>query len=347
METGHTVRPHIDIYSHQIVVKSDSESDDSAVEMMEPPVKKKFDLSAELSKLYKQDLDFVDKGRATACDVTEVEAQAEEKEYQINALKKSLKSLKRKKSCAYILQEAGEDNTVYDSSNETDSTSDISDGCDATYQSSDIPPPIRGEGGVPNCKKTYEKIDEAVYEMSSEDRLLALIEECQNCFPAENCDTGEKNQLQKFCQHEVDFDTRETLFSNLDSKESKALRQFALYILQPKFKNSVFFGMYSSGFDNHFIFLELMKMGVRVTPIYRGNKLITFTIPALNITFLDFFCFVPSSLKNLEKSFGLKIGGKGYFPHLLNQPKHYGLRLAHLPPKMYYEPGIDFMNIYF
>ena len=148
--------------------------------------------------------------------------------------------------------------------------------------------------------------------------------------------------LDYICEHEdpCDLEFRNQVFDVCKERDPSALRQFATYILQPKFKNTVFLAHYGSGFDHHFLFMELHKMGVRLDTIFKGNKLISFTIPALNIRFIDFFCFVPTSLKNLEKSFNLTTGSKGFFPHLLNKPEYFGLSLPHLPPKKFYEPDL-------
>ena len=90
------------------------------------------------------------------------------------------------RSCPYIVQEAGEDNTMFDSRSETESLSDVGDECESIYKSVDLPPPVSGEGAVPNQGNAYKKVDQMVYEMCSEERLAALIEECQKCFPPEN-----------------------------------------------------------------------------------------------------------------------------------------------------------------
>ena len=173
-----------------------------------------------------------------------------------------------------------------------------------------------------------------------EDDAAALAEALSDC--QINVPPRSGTALDFLCEHEdpADLEHRCDVYEACRNRPPSALRQFATYILQPKFRNTVFLAHYGSGFDHHFLFMELHRMGVRLDTIFKGNKLVSFSVPALNMRFIDFFCFVPTGLKNLEKSFNLTTGSKGFFPHLLNKPEFYGLTLPHLPPKSFYEPDL-------
>lgn len=348
------VPAHLDIFCDQLQNErgKDVSSENVELENIELPDKRKLDWRQALAQLNFEDLKYVDnRAKYVGAGTDEVDALMEDAAY----LQQRSKKCKKRKDIAkrflsleaheVDVDESSDDEENFDAeenvSGESTTTKD-----EAVYgQMGGVAKPSRMEGNLGVPEETYVEIDKCILNMQSEKIVQELILECENGWQKERSESLdlEIESEKKFCEHETEenFLKRMDIYSQADpSSRSCAIRQFALYILQPKFRNSVILGMYSSGFDNHFVFSELVNMGVRVEPVYRGNKLITFKIPTLNIRFLDFFCFVPSSLKNLEKSFNLKTGSKGYFPHVLNHPKHYGLNLPHLPPKKFYEPEL-------
>ena len=357
LNEGDAVKGHIDIYNFQLENLERDEEDKQSENILDLKSstlskKKSTDWRDTLEKLKEVDLKYVDMARALAPDVSEDEAQFEEKIFLESEKLKSKRKVKENLAGkCFISFEAKEDRDE-DSDEDRDEyicNVNLIPSTVEKYFSVDLPTPVPSvEGGVvpgfEKCKVGAHKINGKIAEMENEKNVRELLQECLDWTKIVDAETLDfANKEKKFCEHESsrDYIKRKEIFSKSNpNAQSSALRQFATYILQPKFKNSVFLGMYSSGFDNHFVFAELVKMGVKVEPVYRGNKLITFKIPALNIKFLDFFCFVPSSLKNLEKSFNLNTGSKGYFPHLLNHPRHYGLKIPHLPPKHFYEPEL-------
>lgn len=358
LRLGDHARPHLDIFEKQLAAKieqdrhrletvREEDGESSASAQNKNSEKKHLDWRESLKSLQKDDLKYVDgMAKYMTADINEDDALNEDLEY-LSRLSNFEKKKKRKRHAAgYILLEAKEADDFSEESDGETSNAECEDVYPVAYG---IPQPDHYREGchrVPGLPPVdyREMIDGKIHDMACTRHVQNLLDDCLNWQKECNDETLKLVQSEKkFCIHENDegFKKRMEIYSKANPEEkSSALRQFALYILQPKFRNSVFLGMYSSGFDNHFVFSELVSMGVRVEPIYRGNKLITFKIPFLNIRFLDFFCFVPSSLKNLEKSFNLTTGSKGYFPHLLNHPKHYGLELPHLPPKMFYEPEL-------
>ena len=355
------VKAHIDIYETQLQCRdefntldddteqetgvTDDEEEVSLSQELMSKRKKGLDWRKALRNLERDDQRYVDGiAKYVSAEIDEEEAHLEEEEYlkRVRAFETREKQSKRKRHLAgFFSLEAKE---VDESEDEDEPRETRVEDEELFLSVYGVPKPKRpAGGGVPG--EVAQEIDEKIYEMQDEENVQKLLEDCLNW--QKECDSDTVAKLveseNKFCPHETDeeFKKRMDIYENANpAAKSCAIRQFAVYILQPKFRNSVFLGMYSSGFDNHFVFSELVNMGVRVEPIYRGNKLLTFKIPFLNIRFLDFFCFVPSSLKNLEKSFNLNTGSKGYFPDLLNHPKHYGLELPHLPPKKFYEPEL-------
>jgi DNA polymerase type B, organellar and viral len=365
LKTSDPVKAHIDIYDLQLrdeeraaarrSVQSDTDSqssdsgDSESEDIFISKKKKIIDWRKTLRELDEVDRELVDRAKYIAPDVDEEEAR-EEEELFLESEKKRLNK-KTVKTSEFVLLEAREAKEEEEENcGESVEKNKFEDAEKKKYSSLQPPEPLTGLGGrVPGGPLKFydyssDMINDKVRSMEFEERVERLLVECLDWTKEVNAETLETaNEERKFCSHETDedFEKRKEIFSKANpAAKSSALTQFAMYILQPKFQNSVFLGMYSSGFDNHFVFSELVKLGVRVEPVYRGNKLLTFKIPSLNIKFLDFFCFVPSSLKNLEKSFNLNTGSKGYFPHLLNHPKHYGLNLPHLPPKHFYEPEL-------
>jgi hypothetical protein len=101
--------------------------------------------------------------------------------------------------------------------------------------------------------------------------------------------------------------------------QDRTLNNLITFFAREKFRDYVFTAMYGSGFDFLHIMAHCIKRGVRVRHISNGNKIVGFTITAFNVRFVDIFLYVPSGLRSLKKSFSLKTGSKGFFPHMLNQ----------------------------
>lgn len=370
------VQGHLDVFGNQEDIDYDNilEEDPSDLTDEEPyevveqekRKSKKVDWRQELKKLEKEDKLLVDKMLSAKDKVSEEEAQMEDKLFKERI--KTLAKKEKKKRCVFLSEEAevaemdkNEESEVENEWSDEEILTDVVKRdkrnyleCEERDEVKEYPSlywlkPSQETGDVPgnSPRAESEVTDFFVSEMSKEENIQQVLSSCKDPFPnwKGTEDLNLDPTFEKFCEHESieDYKRRfESYKKSLGEEKSNCLKQFALYILQPKFQNAVFLGMYSSGFDNHFVFLQLMDLGVRVSPVFKGNKLLTFSIPALNIRFLDFFCYVPSSLKNLEKSFNLKTGSKGFFPHLLNQPANYGLVLPHLPPKHFYEP--EMMN---
>ena len=69
----------------------------------------------------------------------------------------------------------------------------------------------------------------------------------------------------------------------------------------------------------------------------RGAKILTLNVPVFNIKFVDSLCFIPMSLANFPKTFGLNELSKGYFPHYFNTDGNQTYE-GPLPDASYYSP---------
>jgi hypothetical protein len=96
----------------------------------------------------------------------------------------------------------------------------------------------------------------------------------------------------------------------------------------------------AKGYDNNFIYSELLKRNLHMAPIYQGSKLTYFTAKnrGYSLRFIDSLCFIPSALDGFTEIFGITELKKGYFPHEFNKPKNYDY-VGSIPADMkYYNP---------
>lgn len=72
-------------------------------------------------------------------------------------------------------------------------------------------------------------------------------------------------------------------------------------------------------YDGYFILQCLYKYGITPEVITRGAKILSLTVPELDIKFIDSFCFTPIRLANFPKTFGIAQLEKGFSPHFFNR----------------------------
>jgi hypothetical protein len=75
--------------------------------------------------------------------------------------------------------------------------------------------------------------------------------------------------------------------------------------------------------------------------ILKGQKIMTMNVRGCNVWFVDSFNFLPMALAKLPAAFDLKVGNKGYFPHLFNIKGNEDY-VGELPAPEYY--GVESMN---
>ena len=112
-------------------------------------------------------------------------------------------------------------------------------------------------------------------------------------------------------------------------KTLQPLEKFIAYFINPRFANSVFLAHYGSHFDVQFLIDCLLKYNISPEILSRGRKVLKLSIPEFNITFIDSFRYIKSSLAKAAKTFDLNIG-KGEFPVRFNSRSNYNA--VEIPP---------------
>ena len=92
------------------------------------------------------------------------------------------------------------------------------------------------------------------------------------------------------------------------------------------------------GYDGYFIQKYLNENGVKYELILNGAKILSMTVPMFNIKFIDSLNFIPMSLAQFPKTFGMRELCKGYFPHLFNKEENQ-YYVGPIPPEPYYSPN--------
>lgn len=83
----------------------------------------------------------------------------------------------------------------------------------------------------------------------------------------------------------------------------------------------------------------MLGQGIAPEIIPNGSKLMTVTLPALNIRIIDSYNFLPMALSKLPACFGFTELKKGYFPHFFNIKENQKYR-GTLPDAHYYNPDM-------
>ncbi len=122
--------------------------------------------------------------------------------------------------------------------------------------------------------------------------------------------------------------------------QNKTMREFIKYVYRKRFTNYVFLSHFGSGFDSLLVLRQAIMMGIHCRFICKGRKVLSITFVDLNISFLDSFLFVSSSLRSIHSSLDLKCDSKGHFPFLMNNKQFYNVVISHLPPKHLYNPEL-------
>ena len=92
------------------------------------------------------------------------------------------------------------------------------------------------------------------------------------------------------------------------------------------------------GYDSYFVLRYLYDNAVLPEVIFNGAKVMSITVSANDMKFIDSFNFLPMALSKLPSAFGLKELAKGYFPHLFNTWANQNIVQPHLPEMRYYNP---------
>ena len=100
------------------------------------------------------------------------------------------------------------------------------------------------------------------------------------------------------------------------------VREFCQWLLTPQHKGCIVIAHNFQGYDGYFIAKFLNENAIHYEIIYRGAKILSMTIPMLNIKFIDSLNFIPVGLAKFPKTFAQPELCKGYFPHLFNKDEN-------------------------
>ena len=99
--------------------------------------------------------------------------------------------------------------------------------------------------------------------------------------------------------------------------------KFLRFFLRSYFRNTVFISHRGSRFDTLPLIGILLKFpSLKINVIHSGNSALCLEIKSLNIRFIDFYRYCPSSLDSLCSQFELKIK-KSYFPYKFIIKEHH------------------------
>ena len=124
----------------------------------------------------------------------------------------------------------------------------------------------------------------------------------------------------------------EFVFSGTNTKD-----EFCKWVFANKNANTTFVAHNFQAYDGYFILQYLYKNGITPEIITRGAKILSLTVPEMNIKFIDSLCFIPMKLAAFPKTFGLTELQKGYFPHFFNRAENQEY-VDPLPDAKYYDP---------
>ena len=100
------------------------------------------------------------------------------------------------------------------------------------------------------------------------------------------------------------------------------VKEFCQWLLTPEHKGCIVIAHNFQGYDGYFIAKFLNENAIHYEIIYRGAKILSMTIPMLNIKFIDSLNFIPMGLAKFPKTFAQPELCKGYFPHLFNKDEN-------------------------
>ena len=100
------------------------------------------------------------------------------------------------------------------------------------------------------------------------------------------------------------------------------VKEFCQWLLTPEHKGCIAIAHNFQGYDGYFITKFLNENAIHYEIIYRGAKVLSMTIPMLNIKFIDSLNFIPMGLAKFPKTFAQPELCKGYFPHLFNKDEN-------------------------
>ena len=118
---------------------------------------------------------------------------------------------------------------------------------------------------------------------------------------------------------------------------SDTIKDFCEWLLSKEHQGCIVVAHNFQGYDGYFIQEFLNKNAVKYEVILRGAKILSMTIPMFDIKFIDSLNFIPMSLSEFPKTFGMTELCKGYFPHIFNREENQNY-IGSIPPASEYLP---------
>ncbi|XP_057711360.1 uncharacterized protein LOC130928654 [Corythoichthys intestinalis] len=118
-------------------------------------------------------------------------------------------------------------------------------------------------------------------------------------------------------------------------------RQFILHFRQKKFENYIFVAHNARAFDAYLLISKMLDLGVGLSPIMQGSKIICFTETRYGLKFIDSLSFLMMKLSSMPKTLGYEDKMKGYFPHLFSSQENLNYVGPYPAPEFY---SIDRMS---
>ena len=125
-----------------------------------------------------------------------------------------------------------------------------------------------------------------------------------------------ENTFQTFVWHRTKAARNSCFLAPKSTKD-----EFCKWVFEDKNANTTFVAHNFQAYDGYFILQYLYKNGITPEIITRGAKILSLTVPEMNIKFIDSLCFIPMKLAAFPKTFGLTELQKGYFPHFFTVQK--------------------------
>jgi hypothetical protein len=116
------------------------------------------------------------------------------------------------------------------------------------------------------------------------------------------------------------------------------------FLFSPKFRDSVVVAHNMRAYDGCFLLRYVIENGYKPSSlILNGMKMMTWVIPKFNIRIVDSLNFLPMTLADMPKAFGLSMDNlkKGFFPHFFSAKSTLTYKGPYPPPADY---GYDSMT---
>lgn len=121
------------------------------------------------------------------------------------------------------------------------------------------------------------------------------------------------------------------------------LSQFGTFLKLKVLKDYCFLAHNGKAYDHVILQAMLLKAEIPYEQTRRGRKILELNCPSLRLTFRDTLCFIPTSLRDMPKNFGIQEFAKGHFPHryMTKERVEELRRTAWIGPKPTLEEYID------